>query len=177
YSYVVKNTGNVDLTNIKVVDDNGTPANTADDVVIGTQATLAQGATATFAKSFNVNDTRTNIATVTADSKAGAVTNTATATVTGHVCTIGLTKTAAPTDVCTGSSTSVTYTYVVTNNSDKFNVSGSIVDDNGTAATGDDLTIAFGPIAPGKSQTVTATTTVTGTTTNKAVATGTFDDT
>jgi hypothetical protein len=177
YTYDVKNTGNVGLTNIKVVDDNGTAA-TGDDVTVGTAATLAQGATVQFTHTFAVSATRTNIATVTADSEVGSVTATATATVTGHVCTIKLEKSAAPADVCTGSSTSVTYTYIVTNNSDKFNVSGSIVDDNGTPAnTADDLTIAFGPIAPTKSQTVTATTTVTGTTTNKAVATGTFDDT
>src|SRR5262249_26299230 len=40
------------------------------------------------------------------------------ATVVGHVCTISLTKTPDKTSVCNG--TSVTYTYVVTNNSDAF---------------------------------------------------------
>lgn len=47
YTYTVRNTGNVTLTNIRVIDDNGTPNNPADDFTVGTIATLAPGATAT----------------------------------------------------------------------------------------------------------------------------------
>ena len=50
WTYEVTNTGNVTLTNILVVDDNGTPGNTADDVTVGTIATLAPGATATLTR-------------------------------------------------------------------------------------------------------------------------------
>jgi uncharacterized repeat protein (TIGR01451 family) len=47
YTYTVRNTGNVTLTNIRVIDNNGTPNNPADDFTVGTIATLAPGATAT----------------------------------------------------------------------------------------------------------------------------------
>ena len=48
WSYLVTNTGMVPLTNIVVTDDNGTPANTADDFVVGTiPGPLAPGASAT----------------------------------------------------------------------------------------------------------------------------------
>src|SRR5438093_1414220 len=43
------------------------------------------------------------------------VSNSASATVTAHKCSISLTKTPDKTDICSGANTSVTYTYVVTN--------------------------------------------------------------
>jgi hypothetical protein len=48
YTYVVKNTGTTTLTNVTVVDDNGTPTYAEDDVPVGTIATLAPGASVTF---------------------------------------------------------------------------------------------------------------------------------
>ena len=48
YQYVVENTGGKTLTDIVVVDDNGTPADTSDDFVAGTAASLAPGASVTF---------------------------------------------------------------------------------------------------------------------------------
>ncbi len=50
YGYTVTNTGNVTLTNITVVDDNGTPGNPADDIVVGTIASLAPGASQTLTR-------------------------------------------------------------------------------------------------------------------------------
>jgi len=47
YTYVVTNTGTVALTNITVVDDNGTPGYTKDDFTVGTIASLGIGASAT----------------------------------------------------------------------------------------------------------------------------------
>ncbi len=47
YTYVVTNTGTVALSNITVVDDNGTPAYSKDDFTVGTIKTLAAGASAT----------------------------------------------------------------------------------------------------------------------------------
>jgi uncharacterized repeat protein (TIGR01451 family) len=51
YTYVVKNTGTSALSNIVVVDDNGTPNYTEDDVTVGTLATLAPGASYKFTSS------------------------------------------------------------------------------------------------------------------------------
>jgi len=48
YKYVVTNTGSTTLTNLVVVDDNGTPAYAEDDVTVGTLASLAPGASYTF---------------------------------------------------------------------------------------------------------------------------------
>jgi hypothetical protein len=47
WTYEVRNTGNVNLTNVQVKDDNGTPANTSDDFVVGTIASLSTGQSTT----------------------------------------------------------------------------------------------------------------------------------
>lgn len=67
FTYVVTNTGTIDLVNIVVVDDNATPDDTSDDVTVDCPATaLAPGAqmtcTATLPVGFGV---RTNVAEVT----------------------------------------------------------------------------------------------------------------
>jgi len=62
WTYEVKNTGNVSLTNVQVKDDNGTPANTSDDFVVGTIASLPSGQSTTLQKaSTAVVGTYTNI--------------------------------------------------------------------------------------------------------------------
>jgi hypothetical protein len=169
YTYVVTNTGTLTVSG-PVVDDNGTPGDTSDDVTVGTFSSLAPGASATFTHAFTVNGTRTNTATATATSGTLSTTVTATATVTGHTCTISLTKTPSTLNVCNASNTSVTYTYVVTNNSDFYNVSGS-VSDNVLGSIG-----SFGPLTPGTSATLTKVATVNGTQSNTGTASGTFTD-
>jgi len=102
------------------------------------------------------------------DPDATAASDTAEADVTGHDCTITVTKTPDQTDVCNGST--VTYTYVITNNSDQFTWTGSLSDDQlGTIATG----IVIGP---GLTDTETASATINGPVHNIATADGAFDD-
>ena len=170
YTYVVNNTGAVAVTG-SVVDDNATPLNTGDDVTIGTFTNLAAGASQSFTHVFTVSGTRTNTAKASATTSDGlSTTATASATVAGHTCTISLTKTPSTTNVCAGSNTSVTYTYVVKNTGDFFNVSGSLTD-NVLGNIG-----SFGPLAPGASATLTKVGTVNGTQINTGTATGTFND-
>jgi uncharacterized repeat protein (TIGR01451 family) len=70
FTYVVKNTGTATLVNIHLVDDNATPANTADDVTVTCpKTTLAAGESMTCTVSLPVTGTgitRTNVAVVTA---------------------------------------------------------------------------------------------------------------
>ena len=170
YTYVVNNTGGIAVSG-SVVDDNGTPGNTADDVNIGTFNNLAAGASQTFTHAFTINGTKTNIATATATTSQNlSTTASASATVNGHVCTISLTKTPSVTNICNLANSSVTYTYVVKNTGDFFNVSGSISDDV-LGSIG-----SFGPLAPGASATLTKSAMISSTVTNTATANGTFDD-
>src|SRR5262249_9084657 len=104
------------------------------------------------------------------DSISSTATATSTATVTGHTCDVAIVKTASPTDVCNGKNTPVTYSYLVTNKSDFFNATIVVTDDkNGNVGT-------TAPWAPGASQTLTATQSITGTVTNIGPATATFTD-
>ena len=101
----------------------------------------------------------------------------ASGTVFGQRCTINLTKSPNPANVCNSQSVSVTYTYVVTNSGDFFDASGTLVDDAGTPGNpGDDFTVgSWGPLAPGASATLTAnrTLTISAPLTNTATASGT----
>ena len=87
---------------------------------------------------------------------------------------VELTKTPNPSTICTGLSTSVTYTYVVSNPG-AIAISGTVVDDNGTPADAtDDITVGtFTNLAPGGSQTFTQTMTLNASRTNTATATAT----
>jgi len=169
YDYTVENTGNIDLTNVDVSDDTIPGAQAAFELANGGSDDLAVGASVSFSLTANINATTTNIVTVDADSRAGENTasDTATATVTAHDCTISVTKSNSG-DVCTGGT--VTYTITVTNNSDLYDWTGDVTDDVlGTLATG--VTIAAGD-----SVTYNPTDTPSGTVTNTATASGTFND-
>jgi uncharacterized repeat protein (TIGR01451 family) len=171
YTYEVTNTGTAALTGT-VVDDNGTPGNTGDDVTVGTFTGLAPGASQQFTHAFTVNGTTTNTATASGTSAGGqTATDSTSATVNAHDCTISITKSPSVDNVCIGSDTEVTYTITVTNNSDLFDWTGDVTDTVlGTLATG--VTIAAG-----ESVTYTPTHTVNATTMNTVTADGAFNDT
>ena len=68
WTYEVQNTGNVTLTGITVVDDNGTPGDSADDITICSGITLDPGDSSTFTASGTaVAGQYGNIATATGD--------------------------------------------------------------------------------------------------------------
>src|SRR5262249_15151449 len=165
YHYVVHSNSDAFTWSGKLTDDKITlPAGAA-------SFSVGPGQDATFDASATINGTVTNTATASGalnDPASTSASSTATATVTEHVCTISLTKPPSATDVCT--SKSVTYTYVVHNNSDAFTWSGKLTDDkNGTIA--DPLSLA-----PNESKTFTASANISGDVTNTATASGAFND-
>src|SRR5436189_1901846 len=91
------------------------------------------------------------------------------ATVTGHTCSISITEMQNKTNSFPTRSSSVLYTYVVTNSGDFFSASGSLTDDH-FGAIG-----SWGPLAPGASQTLTKVSAINATTVNIATASGTSD--
>jgi uncharacterized repeat protein (TIGR01451 family) len=144
------------------------------DDVLGTLETglvLAPGASKTYTPSHAITGTVTNIVTADGnfdDASSSSASDTATATVTGHVCTITVTK-SDPDDVCDGGE--VTYDYSITNNSDEFTWTGTLIDDQ----LGD---VGGGPITllPGETQNFSANANITGSVTNIVTGDGTFDD-
>jgi uncharacterized repeat protein (TIGR01451 family) len=144
-----------------------------DDVLgdVALDTSVGPGDTANFTATGTINGVVNNTATADGafdDPASTTASTTADATVTGHDCSISLTKTPSVTEVCNGDS--VDYTYVVTNNSDAYTWAGTLTDDVLGAIDG---TIT---LAPGASQTLTASWVINGTVTNIATADGAFDD-
>lgn len=54
YTYVVTNTGNMTLTGISIVDDNGTPSYSGDDVTIASNVTLSAGQSKTYTRALSL---------------------------------------------------------------------------------------------------------------------------
>ena len=181
YDYrVTNNSDEFDWTG-DVVDDSGTPGVPGDDVVLATGATIAAGAFADYENNgVVITGTVTNIVLADGafdDPDATAASDTDTATVTGHVCDIDITKTPSATQVCNGDL--VDYDYLVTNNSTEFTWTGDVVDDAGTPGDAtDDVTLATDLVlAPGASQALELNgVVINGTVTNTVTATGAFDD-
>jgi uncharacterized repeat protein (TIGR01451 family) len=179
WTYKVTNDGTVDLTNIVVVDDNGTAGNTSDDVTVGTIASLAAGASTTLtlagtaqAGSYHNNATATaGTASDDDDSSYSGLNPHLTLvkeTVDGSAHGDGL-------NILSGES--ISWTYKVTNdgNVDLSNI--VVVDDNGTAGdTSDDVTVGtITSLAAGDSTTLTLDGGVAGETSYHNTATATAD--
>lgn len=65
YTYRITNTGGITLTGVTLVDDNGTPANAADDITVCQVSTLPGGGHTNCSRGVAVTQTTTNTATVT----------------------------------------------------------------------------------------------------------------
>ncbi|MFL5760889.1 MAG: thrombospondin type 3 repeat-containing protein [Thermomicrobiales bacterium] len=122
YTYTVTNTGDVDLTNVKVVDDNGTPGDTSDDVTctIGNLAAGATDTSCTLAHLVGAQDasagTIHNIAVVTGSAGATTVTDNDDATVAITAPDAAVTKTADADEVTVGDT--LGFTIAVSNSGD-----------------------------------------------------------
>lgn len=83
YTYQITNTGDVTLTSVALIDDNGTPGDGGDDVSVCANVTLAAEATTSFSRSTTPTQTITNAVVVTGQDPLGyVVTHTDSATVT-----------------------------------------------------------------------------------------------
>ncbi|HBL09919.1 MAG TPA: hypothetical protein DD379_00445 [Cyanobacteria bacterium UBA11162] len=179
YTYKVSNTGNVALTNVTVVDDNGTAGDTSDDFTVGTISSLGVGAMETLTATRNITVDTTNLATATGTTPTnGTVDDTDDAVVDVIAPAINLIKTAgsaADGTILQTTAGNVTYTYKVTNIGDTTLTNVTVVDDNGTAGdTSDDFTVGtISSLGVGAMETLTATRNITADTTNIATATGT----
>jgi uncharacterized repeat protein (TIGR01451 family) len=180
YHYSIKNTGELALSNVVVRDDNGTPANTADDFTVCTIPSLAIGATATCSKTLTITADTTNVAVATghtAQKPNEDVSDNDNAVVDIVGASIRIIKTAgtaADGQEFVTEPGPVTYHYAVTNTGevDLFNV--TVVDDNGTPAnTADDILIGtIDKLAVGQTVNLSKVINVTGNRTNVAVASG-----
>ncbi len=65
YTYRLINTGDITLTNVTLVDDNGTPGNNSDDFIVCEYTTLPAGTTKSCSHGTTLIQTTTNIAVVT----------------------------------------------------------------------------------------------------------------
>jgi hypothetical protein len=164
WSYRVDNIGNVNLSSIQVIDDNGTPAISSDDISVCTIQTLAAGANQTC----TLNGTakagqHTNVAYVVGTPPSGlsAVNDSDTGYYFGANLTLSLVKKANNQDANTApgpivlEGNPVDWSYLVTNGSNVTLTALVVVDDHGTpATTADDITVCTIPsLAAGNSQT------------------------
>ena len=167
YTYLVTNTGNVDLTGVTVTDNKCSPL-TGPTGDAGSDHILGLTETWTYTCTTSLTETTTNTVTATGHDGETTVSDTADATVTvaPAVNTPGITvdKTAVPTTLpATGGD--ITYTYVVTNTGNTALTNIVLTDDNGTPGnTGDDFTVTCPHDSLAVATQMTCTAAVTGTT-------------
>ena len=184
WEYRVTNNGNVDLTNLVVVDDNGTPSNASDDVSVCQIPSLSQGTSSTCSLNGTAQEGQyANLATVTTDvSGGGQISDTDTSHYFGAAPLIRLVKKTNDFDANTPPGPyipvgdSVEWLYEVYNDGNVNLGDVQVVDDNGTPANeSDDIIVCTLPeIAQGSYGTCTLNSTATkGQYGNQASATGT----
>jgi hypothetical protein len=154
YNYAVENTGEVELTQVTVTDDQCFP-------VTGPQgSTLAAGATANFGCTQVLTQTTTNIGTVTVEHQGISGTITLSDTATVQVANISLDKTASSTSIEPGEI--VLYIYQVKNEGDVDLADVVVTDDKCSPILGSQNTT----LTPGNIAVLTCRQTLNETTTN-----------
>ncbi|MEG4495369.1 hypothetical protein QUA90_29190 [Microcoleus sp. D3_18_C4] len=186
WTYKVTNTGNIDLTNLQVKDDNGTPANTSDDFVVGSIASLPVGSNQTLQKtSTAVAGPYANIGTASNTYTDGSGNSTPLSAIdpsnyfgANPALTINkLTNGFDGKAILAGQP--ITWTYEVTNTGNVNLTNVEVKDDNGTPLnTSDDFVVGtIASLASGQSTTVQKTSTaVAGPYANIGTASNTYTD-
>ena len=173
YTYQITNTGDTTLTAVTVEDDNGTPGDVGDDVIVCTNITLDPGVADSCSRSVVLTHTVTNKATVTGqDPLNNDVSDEDTTTV--SVISPDIEVAVTPDQAMVYSGQTVTYTYQITNTGDTTLTDVAVVDDKGTPGNdSDDLTVCTGiTLETGATTNCSRLDTLTQTITNIATATG-----
>jgi uncharacterized repeat protein (TIGR01451 family) len=186
WTYKVTNTGNIDLTNLEVKDDNGTPGNTSDDFVVGSIASLPVGSNQTLQKaSTAITGAYANVGTASNTYTDGAGNNTP-ISVTDPSNYFGANPALKVNKLTNGfdgkeilAGKPITWTYEVTNTGNVNLTNVQVKDDNGTPAnTSDDFVVGtIASLPAGQSTTVQkASTAITGAYANIGTASNTYTD-
>ena len=175
YTYRITNTGDVTLTSVILIDDNGTPIDSSDDITVCQDISLAAEATTSCSHSTTtIAQTTISTATVTGqDPLDNPVTNSASTTI--SVISPAIKLTITPNQTTIYSKQVVTYTYRITNTGDVTLTSVILVDDNGTPIdSSDNITVCQDITLAAKATTSCShsTTTITQTTTSTTTVTG-----
>jgi len=137
YTYQITNAGDITLTTVTVVDDNGTPGDGGDDLIVCAGITLAAEATASCSRGVTLTQTTINTATVTGkDPLDNDVTGSDSTAV--NVISLAIEVAVTPNQTTIHSGEVVTYTYQITNTGDITLTNVTVVDDNGTPGKSDD---------------------------------------
>jgi dienelactone hydrolase len=138
YQYEIENVGDEILTAVAIRDDNGTPGNSNDDVLVCSGMTLAPEDTETCSRSIKLESTATVIATVSGQDPLGnPVTHSNSATTIVVQPDIELQILPQPAAIYPGQTVPVTYRYKVTNTGDITLTQISVRDDDvGTVCSG-----------------------------------------
>jgi len=144
YTYQITNAGDITLTTVTVVDDNGTPGDGGDDLIVCAGIALAAEATASCSRGVTLTQTTINTAAVTGkDPLDNDVTGSDSTAV--NVISPAIEVAVTPNQTTVYSGQVVTYTYQITNTGDITLTAVTVVDDNGTPGDGgDDLIVCAG---------------------------------
>ncbi len=175
FTGTVTNTGNVVLTHVSVVDDNGTPMNTADDVSFDI-GTLAVGASASYGGSFSASGSSSTdvVRAMGMDMLSGVVVE----DMASAECSADVLPAVMVTKQCTDAAAfgmPILFDGTVTNTGNVALLGVIVVDDNGTPGDlSDDVTFSLGDLAPGASANYSGSYNpgVAGSSTNTVVASG-----